>query len=127
MGGLGAATAAYAATSCIDCNRRARSDRRGRSDSPGSATIGLPFHGTFAMPEPSATLPGQPSLSPGAVNLILFSRADCAFCRIVREHYLLPLAAKRPPRLFLADIDIESRAMMTGWQRQRLTQAAFAA
>ncbi len=79
------------------------------------------------MPESPATLTGQPSLSPGAVNLILFSRADCAFCRIVREHYLLPLAAKRPPRLFLADIDIESRAMMTGWQRQRLTQAAFAA
>ena len=36
------------------------------------------------MPESPATLTGQPSLSPGAVNLILFSRAECAFCRIVR-------------------------------------------
>ncbi|MGE0802640.1 MAG: hypothetical protein AB7G13_09085 [Lautropia sp.] len=77
------------------------------------------------MPDSSA-LSSQPIRSRGAVNLILFSRENCPFCRIVREHYLRPLLRQRVARLFISEIDIDGRQPVTGWNGEPLTQASFA-
>lgn len=73
-----------------------------------------------------ATLSRQPSLTPGSVNVVLFSRIACPFCAIVRDHYLRPLVARRIAGLFVSEIGIDSDSMVTAWHYRRTTQSAFA-
>lgn len=71
-------------------------------------------------------LPDQLGLSPGAVTTVLFSQVGCAFCAIVREHYLQPLAAAKPARIRVAEVELGSRRKLVNWQKQLVTHADFA-
>jgi len=75
------------------------------------------------MASPSPPLPDTLGRQAGSVNLVLFSQDACAYCQIVREHYLRPLAASRPDGLQIAEIELGGRRTMLDWQGTRRSHA----
>lgn len=61
--------------------------------------------------------------------IVLFSLPGCPYCKQVRESYLAPLLREPPPGhpVLIREVDITSKAPMTGFQGEALTQAQFAA
>lgn len=60
----------------------------------------------------------------GEPLVVLYSRADCRFCRTVRRSYLAPLAGSR---LLVREIAQDSSAPLADFAGRATTHAAFAA
>lgn len=85
-----------------------------------------------ATPAPHGTgLPRATDLrrhAAGVPLLILFSRADCAWCERVRRDWLVPMA-KDPSwqaRVRIVQVDVDSDAPLTDFAGERTRHAAFA-
>lgn len=74
----------------------------------------------------SKLLPAVLGVDPGTVTVVLFSQAHCEFCQEVREHYLKPMIASHPPRITVAEVELDSTRELRDWTHAELTQAAFA-
>ena len=72
------------------------------------------------------SLPDELGHEAGGVNIVLFSQPDCAFCHVVREHYLRPLAASRSAGLRIVEVPLDSTRTLVGWGGQRVTHTEFA-
>lgn len=63
----------------------------------------------------------------GGPLVVLYSRADCRFCRTLRRNYLAPLATPAGGQLVVREIAQDSTAPLTDFTGRTSTQAAFAA
>ena len=65
----------------------------------------------------------------GAPLIVIYSRADCKFCRAIKRDYLEPMAAdtKSGKRLVIREIGQDRDTPLTDFQGQPTTHAAFAA
>jgi thioredoxin-related protein len=64
----------------------------------------------------------------GKPLVLMFSLPDCPFCKVVRQHYLMPMlrdpaVAERP---VIRELQITSRKSLTGFDGMLTTQAALA-
>ena len=78
------------------------------------------------MPAKEDLLSAEIASDPGTVNIVLFSRAGCPFCAIVRSNYLRPLAEEGRARIRVVEIPIDDQRRHIEWRGQRLTHVQFA-
>jgi thioredoxin-related protein len=61
--------------------------------------------------------------------IVLFSLPGCPYCKAIRQSYLAPLLREPPAGhpVHIREVDITSKAVLTGLQGEVMTQAQFAA
>lgn len=74
----------------------------------------------------SRLLPDVLGLEPGKITVALFSQTGCNFCEEVREHYLRPLMASRPPRIAFAEFELDGVRRIQDFNQGRPSEAEFA-
>ena len=60
------------------------------------------------------------------MTIALFSQRHCAFCEVVREHYLRPMMAARPRRITIAEFELTGTRRVAAGTGRSLTEAEFA-
>ena len=76
---------------------------------------------------PRALLPDRLARKRSSVNVVLFSRPNCAFCHVVRQHHLVPLKAASPGGVVVSEVDIEGSRTMVDASGRSIRHASFAA
>jgi thioredoxin-related protein len=71
-------------------------------------------------------LPDTLLVTPGVVNVVLFSQEGCPFCAVVRKHYLKPLAAERRPRIQVSEVELRTHRTLRDFEGDRRTHEEFA-
>ena len=74
----------------------------------------------------SATLAPTLDRTVGTLNLVLFSIPDCPYCRVIREHHLLPMLKTRPPGLHAGEFMIRGQRVFADFDGQSIDEQAFA-
>lgn len=64
----------------------------------------------------------------GAPLMVIFSRDDCKFCKVIKRDYLAPMARqpRHRDRLVIREIRQDSEQALTGFSGEKTTHASFA-
>jgi len=92
----------------------------------------LPLASPAADELPAATrldVEARSAAAAGGPLIVIFSRADCSFCRAVKRDFLLPLAAdpRYGKHLLIREIRQDTELPVTDFAGKATTHAAFAA
>ncbi len=70
---------------------------------------------------------GRTALQRGAPLVILFSLPGCAYCEVVRRHYLVPLANEGPvaERPLVREVELSSAAPLRGFDGEAASGSAL--
>lgn len=80
----------------------------------------VPFAADLRREARGAAAAGEPLV-------VLYSRADCRYCRTVRRNYLAPLAAQPGRRIAIREIAQDRRTPLTDFAGRATSHASFAA